>query len=184
MSLQTWQETLITNNGVVGPTVTATTITSVLPTSSVFTIPANYLQVGKILKFRAKGVMNTTVTSPGTLTWTINFGAIATFASQALALNIVAKSAVTWDLELNMQCTAIGSGTTAKMKTLGIFSSEAVVGSAAPSAGSAGSLMIPASSPVDGTGFSSVVSLAIDLLATNTVNNSMILHYFAIESLN
>lgn len=180
MSIQTWQETLVNNVGV-GPTVTALTITSILPTHAVYTLPANYFYAGRKIKIRAKGVMNTTITTPGTLTFTVNFGAVATVVSQAMALNAVAKVAVTWDFELNMECISVGSGTTATMKGMGIFTSEAVVGAAA---GTAASISVPASSPVAGTGFSSVSALAVDLLATQTVNNSMILHYFTLESLN
>lgn len=181
MSAQTWQETLATNNGVVGPTVTALTITSLLPTASVFTLPANYLSVGKRFKLRAKGVMNTTVTSPGTLTFTVNFGGVAVFASQAMALNAVAKSAVVWDYELLMECISIGSGTSATMKSIGMFTSEAAVGAAS---GTALSISTPANSPVAGTGFSSVAAAAVDFLATQTVNNSIILHSYQFESLN
>ena len=181
MSQQTWQETLATNNGVVGPTITALTITSALPTHAVFTLPANYLSVGKILKVTARGVMNTTLTTPGTLTATINFGAVSVFVSQAMALNIVAKTAVLWSLELELECISIGSGTLATMKATGRFSSEAVANS---STGIAGSISLPASSPVPGTGFSSVTSVAVDLLFTQTVNNSMILHAYKLESVN
>ena len=181
MSQQTWQETLATNNGVVGPTITALTITSALPTHSVFTLPANYLSVGKRFKVSAKGVMNTTATTPGTLTATINFGAVAVFVSQALALNIVAKVAVVWSLDLELECISIGSGTLATMKSIGGFVSEALAGAAV---GMGGAVSLPASSPVAGTGFSSVTSVAVDLLFTQTVNNSMILHAYKLESVN
>lgn len=181
MSMQTWQETLASNNGVVGPTVTALTITSLLPTHAVFTLPANYLSVGKRLRIRAKGVMNTTVTTPGTLTFTVNIGAVAVFATQAMALNTTAKSAVTWDYTLELECLSIGSGTSATMKGIGVFTSEAAVGAAS---GTAVSISTPASSPAAGTGFSSVAAGAVDFLATQTVNNSMILHAYTLESLN
>lgn len=181
MSQQTWQETLATNNGVVGPTITALTISSILPTHGVFSLPANFLSVGKRLKLRAKGVMNTTVTTPGTLTFTVNFGAVAAVVTQAMALNIVAKAAVVWDFELALECISIGSGTAATMKGIGIFTSEAVVGAAA---GTAASISTPAASPVAGTGFSSVAAIAVDLLVTQTVNNSIILHSYQLESLN
>lgn len=183
MSLQTWVETLMSNVGV-GPTVTATTISSVLPTPAVFTLPANTLVVGKKYRIQARGVMNTTVASPGTLTWTVQFGGVSVFVSQAVALNVVAKNQVQWQLEIILEVISIGSGTAATMKGSGTFTSEAVVGSPLPSAGGAGSLLMPAGAPVAGTGFSSVAPQAVDLLATNTVNNSMICHEYSLESLN
>ena len=183
MSLNTWQETLISNIGV-GPTVTATTITSILPTSAVYLYPANSLIAGKRFRITADGVMNTTVTSPGTLTFTVNFGAVAAFVSQAMLLNIVAKSQVHWKLELILECLTTGSVTASTMKGYGYFSSEAVIGSPLPSVGGSGTLLIPLGAPVAGTGFNSIGSNAIDLLATNTVNNSMILHGYSLESMN
>ena len=183
MSLSTWQETLISNVGV-GPTVTVTTITSVLPTPAVWLMPANFMVTGKKIRGTADGVMNTTVTTPGTLTWTVNIGSVAVFVSQALGLNIVAKSQVHWQLQFILECISMGSGTAATMKGYGWFVSEAVVGSPLPSVGGSGLLMLPAGAPAAGTGFSSVASGAIDLLATNTVNNSMVLHGYHLESLN
>lgn len=183
MSLQTWQETLISNIGV-GGTITATSITSILPTAAVWMMPANFLSVGKKFRIRADGVMNTTVTNPGTLTFTVNCGAVACCVSQAMLLNIVAKSQVHWALELYMECLTIGSGTAATFKHYGSFRSEAVIGSPVPTVGGAGELMIPLGASVAGTGFSSVTAGAVDLLITQTVNNSSILHGYSLESLN
>ena len=127
MPINSWQETLISNVGV-GPTVTATTITSVLPTPSQKLMSGNYFEPGKKLRITADGVMNTTVTAPGTLIWTVNIGAVAAFASQALALNIVAKSQVHWQMQLLLECLTGGSGTAATLKGYGWWASEAVVG--------------------------------------------------------
>lgn len=182
MSMQTWQELIGSNVGV-GPTVTALTITSLLPTGALIPVPVP-LRVGQKFRSSARGVMNTTVTTPGTITFTINFGAVAVFVSQALALNIVAKAGVVWFLDLTHEVMSIGSGTAATIKTTGTFESEAVVGSPLPSAGGIGKLSIPAASPVAGTGFNSTVANLADLLVTQTVNNSMILHNWLIEALN
>ena len=183
MPINSWQETLISNVGV-GPTVTAITVTSVLPTPAVYLLPANFMTPGKKLRITADGVMNTTVTTPGTLAWTVNIGAVSVFVSQAMALNIVAKAAVHWNMQLILECISMGSGTAATMKGYGYFCSEAVVGSPLPAAGGAGELLMPLGAPAAGTGFNSVASGLIDLLATNTVNNSMICHGYSLEAMN
>ena len=72
MSLQTWQETLISNVAV-GPTVTALTISSLLPTDCVSTLPANFFSVGKKIMIVANGQTTTTVTTPGTKTITVKY---------------------------------------------------------------------------------------------------------------
>ncbi len=182
MSMQTWQETLVSNT-TVGPTIAATTITSLLPTDSVFTIPANYFQIGKKLRMTAKGQTTTVVTSPGTKTFTVNFGAVAVFVTPAMALNIVAGT-YNWELEILLSCFAVGSGTLAAMRGSARFTSAAVVGSPAPATGGVGTLLSPLGAQVNGTGFSSVASQAIDLLITNTVASGEILHQYVLESLN
>ena len=182
MSLQSWQETLITNVAV-GPTITATTISSILPPDCVYTLPANFFSVGKKLRITAIGQTTTTVTTPGTKLFTVNLGAVAVFVTPAMSLNIVAGT-YSWHLELLMNCTAIGSGTLATMKTLGMFTSNAIIGSAAPAAGGVTTMMLPNTAPVNGAGFSSVISQALDLLVTNSVNDGEILHGYKVEALN
>lgn len=183
MPLYDFPQTLISSVGV-GPTITATTISSVLPTPSVWAVPGNFMVQGKKLRGSANGVMNTTVTTPGTLIWTINVGAVAVFISQALALNIIAKAQVQWQLEFWLECMSAGSGTIATLKGHGFFKSEAVVGSPLPAAGGSGSLLMPLGAPVAGTGFNSITPGSLDLLATNSVNNSMICHGYHLEALN
>ena len=182
MSQQTWQETLV-SNVTVGPTVTAVTITSMLPTDSVFTLPANYLTLGKKIRLTAAGQTTTTVTTPGTKIVTVNLGAIAVFVSPTMALNIVAGT-YSWQLDLLLTCTAVGSGTSAKLRGIGKYTSDALVGAAAPTSGGVTTFMLPNTAPVDGNGFASVTAGAIDLLVTNSVNDSEILHYYTLESLN
>ena len=182
MSLQSWQETLIANVAV-GPTITATTISSILPPDCVYTLPANFFSVGKKMRIIAVGQTTTTVTTPGTKIFTVNFGGIAVFTSPAMALNIVAGT-YSWKLELLMNCTAIGSGTLATIKTLGMFTSDSVIGSAAPGVGGVTTMMLPNGPPVNGPGFSSVTSQAVDLLVTNSVNDGEILHGYRLESFN
>lgn len=187
MSSQSWVQTLI-NAAVDGTALTnSTTPTSIIPAAAVHTLPANDMVVGKQYRLLARGRISTLVTTPGTLTFDVRLGAVTAFASGALALNIVAKTNVSWLLELLLTCRAIGGGTSANLMGLGQFTSEAVIGSPLTSVGGSGILLLPASAPAVGTGFDSTASQAVDFRATWSVastSNSIQLHQYSLESMN
>ena len=164
----------------------STTPTSLLPSSAKFTLPANFLSIGTTLRFRAAGRITTVVTTPGTLTLDIRFGSVIVATSQALALNIVAKTNVTWRLKWDLTCRAIGGGTSANFMHVGEWMSEAVIGSPLPSVGGVGEFTIPASAPAVGTGFDSTAAQQIDFFGTWSINNadSILVHQFTIDSPN
>jgi hypothetical protein len=186
MSHQTWQETLVSAQSD-GTAVTGTTIGSLLPSQAKFTMPANYFDyVGKKLRIRAAGRISNIVTTPGTLTLTLRFGASTAVAvSQGMQLNAVAKTNVTWVLDWAFDLRVIGSA--AQFIHTGVWQSESVVGSGTGAAGSTGpgQFLIPATAPALGTAFDSTVSQAVDLLATfSLTGNSIQLHQYALESMN
>lgn len=164
----------------------STTATTLLPTSAKFTLPANFLSIGTILRFRAAGRITTVVTTPGTLTLDLRFGSVIVATSQAMALNIVAKTNVTWILKWDLTCRAIGGGTSANFMHIGEWMSEAVIGSPLPSAGGCGEFPIPSSAPAVGTGFDSTAAQQIDFFATWSISNanSILCHQFTIDSPN
>ncbi len=186
MSLQTWQETLM-NSQIDGTAVTtATPGASLLPPAAVLTLPANYFQVGRILKLKVFGRISNRVTGPDTITFNVRFGAIQVAVASALAINVVAKTNVSFLLEWLLTCRSIGNATLATMMHQGTFTSESVIGSPLPSVGSAGTLMIPASAPAVGTGFDSTVAVTVDLFAfwsTGAVD-SIMSHQYTLESMN
>ena len=193
MSLQTWQETLITSQ-VDGVALTnSTAATSLLGAAGTgashakLTLPANYFSIGKMLRISAFGRISTVVTTPGTLTLDLRFGAVIVANGGAMSLNAVAKTNVPWWLELILTCRAIGSGTIANLMPQGVWQSEAVIGAPLPTAGGNGSLLIPVGAPVVGTGFDSTAAQQIDLFGTWSIANaanSILVHQYSIESLN
>lgn len=186
MSLQSWQETLITAS-VDGSALTgSTTPTSLLPGAAKISLPSNYFQVGKAIRITAQGRVSNIITTPGTLTLDVRFGSVIVFNGGAMALNIVAKTDVTWWFEVILTCRAIGSGTSANMMGIGKWVSESVIGSPAPSAGGSGLLLLPSSAPAVGTGFDSTSAQSVDLFGTWSLNNanSIQVHQFLVESLN
>lgn len=180
MSLQTWQETLITSQ-VDGTALTAsTTPTSIIPAAAKFTLPANFMAIGKTLRVSATGRV-TTVTTPGTLTITINFGGTVIASSGAMTLNAGAQTNDTWKLEWLLTCRAIGAS--ANMMHVGEFVTRALVVGVASTALVE---LLPDTAPAVGSNFDSTATQAVDLIATWSINNadSIQTHQYVLEALN
>lgn len=165
-----------------------TSETTLLPAMGPFTVPAGELSFrGKMLAIRATGKISTVVTTPGTLTFKVKFGSIAVATSQAMPLNIVAKTNVFWELDILMTLRELGISTNANFMTNGSWRSEAVIGSPAASAGGIGVEGWQASAPAVGTGFDSTINNLCDLTATWSVasgSNSITCEQFICEALN
>jgi hypothetical protein len=185
MPSQGWVQTLI-NSQVDGAAVTTNGAdTSMLPPASLYTLPANSLAIGSILRIKQWGRISNIVTTPGTLTLTVFFGAVKVFTSSAMQLNAVAKTNVSFFTEIMLTCRAIGNGTNANFMGMGIWSSESVVGSPVPATGGCGQFMMPTVTPIVGTGFDSTVTQQIDCRANfSLTGNSLTCHQYILESLN
>jgi hypothetical protein len=193
MSLQTWQETLITAQVDGTALASSTTQTSILPAAARYTLPSNYFSaIGKSVRVKAFGRISTVVTTPGNISFFLCFGTVATpinvFASQATALNVAAQTNATWMLELISTCRAIGSGTSANLITVGSWISRASLN--APAVGTTtgvGTVLMPDTAPAVGTGFDSTITNVVDLQAQFSISNasnSIQLHGYTLESLN
>lgn len=187
-SLQSWQETLIAGTSD-GPTLTAAAAASCIPTTALITLPNNYMYVGRMIKVTMQGRISCVVTTPGTARFDLRLGGTVVADSTAMNLNVVAKTNVPFWLELVATCRAIGAGTAANLFAFGQFTSEAVVGSAANTAGSNGTLTFSGGgglgAPAAGAGFNSLSALTVDMFFTQTVaTGSLTVHQFKVESLN
>lgn len=185
MASQGWQNLLI-NSQVDGTALTAsTTRTSILPAAAKFTLPAGFFdRIGKKIRIKAAGRVSNIVTTPGTLLLDVGFGvagAVVAASGGAMSLNTTAKTNVTWRLEWDLTCRAIGAS--ANLMHTGEWKSESVVGSAA---GVAGVVMLPASAPTVGANFDSTALQLVDLYGTWSLNNanSILCHDFELISLN
>jgi hypothetical protein len=177
-----WQETLITASGD-GATLTAAAAASAIQARCKLGFPNNYFEVGKMLKITAQGRISNVVTTPGTARFDMRLGGTVIFDTGAMNLNVVAKTNVPFWLEIILTCRA--SGATANFMGQGQFQSEALVGSAANTAGGNGSLLAPVAAPVVGGNFDSTTALALDMFFTQTVaTGSMTVHQYKVESLN
>lgn len=188
MSNQRWMETLIEAQADGAALTNTTTATSLLPTPAVYTLPSNYFNViGKKLRIHAMGRMSTVVTTPGTFTFDIRFGSTVVWTGGTMALNTTAQTNDTWELDVDLTCRAIGSGTSTTLLGVGMFCCATVIGSPAPSAGGSGTLLLPATAPAVGTGFDCTATQAVNLFGTWSIasaSNSITLHQYSLESLN
>jgi hypothetical protein len=86
MSLQTWQETLVSAQTQGTLFNTYTTAKTVLPVGSLVTLPANWWYIGRSIRVTAIGGISNIVTTPGTITLQVNMGAISAFSTGAIQL--------------------------------------------------------------------------------------------------
>lgn len=184
MSLQTWSETLVSAQ-VDGTALTnTTTATSIIPAAAKYTLPANWFAIGKKIRITASGRISNIVTTPGTLTLDVRFGSTVVFNGGAVSLNATAKTNVTWNLQVDLTCRAIGASTSANLMGTGYWLTESVVGAAA---GTTLAASLPATAPAAGTGFDSTASQAVDVFGTFSIanaGNSVTLHQYSLEALN
>lgn len=160
---------------------------SLLPAQGQFILPANFLSfIGQELLIEASGRISTLAATPGTIQFAVKFQNFIVAVSGQLALNVNAKTDVTWWLRWALTARAIAGSTSNVMHT-GFWTSEAVIGSPVPTAGGSGLLLIPASAPAVGANFNNVASLTVDLTAQWSVaspSNSIQLHQYRLLSPN
>lgn len=183
MSLQGWQETLITAQ-VDGTAVASNAVASLIPLTAVAALPANTLSIGKTLRIRAAGRLSCSTAAP-TLQLGVKFGTVSAFLGGANALGTGGKVNSTWNAEIILTCRAIGSGTVANTMGIGKFICDAV--GDATASNKAATMNLPLTAPAVGSGFDSTVSNAIDFTAqwgTSIASNTLTLHSYVLELLN
>jgi hypothetical protein len=183
-SRQTWQETLIAAEIDGTALNTSVTATSIIPPAARFTLPANYFDIGKVLRINAWGRVSTFTS--GTLTVDYRMGPTSNIIvwNGGAFVTVISLTNKSWRLILMMTCRAIGSATTANLMGMGDFCSSAVVGS---TGGAANDVMLPDNTPAVGTGFDSTVAMVADLFATwsvSSASNSIQTHMYTLEALN
>lgn len=192
MSLQTWQETLM-SSFTDGPSrATFTTAVSMLPPEARYTIPANFFVPGKALRIRATGRVSNVVTAQPTFTVDFRLGPtsnIITWNGGAMLTSTTAHTTVPWMLEVILTCRAIGASTSATLFGLGTLETRAFVdsGAGADDAASHTTLLLPETTPAVGTGFDSTIANVADMFVACSASNAANLwqcHQYVLESLN
>ncbi len=186
MSLQTWQETIVSAQSDGSP-ITAASATSCIPAHAKITLPNNFFYVGRMLRIRASGRISSVITTPGTARFDVRLGSVVAFDGLAVLLDTVAAHTnVGWLLEILLTCRAVGSGTATNLMGQGLWTCEDILGVPATAPKGVLSAILPwNSAPAVGTGFDNTVANTLDLFFTQTVTTgSMTLHQYLVESLN
>jgi hypothetical protein len=191
MSLQTWVETLVTAQVDGTALNTSTTPTSIIPAAARYTLPPNYMAVGKALRIKFAGRISNIVTTPGTLTLDVRMGPtsnIIVFSGGAMQLSTTAHTNLPIVGEIMLTCRAIGASTTANLMGQAWVASQALsLTAVADSTTTPAQLLAPNTAPAVGTGFDSTVAMVVDLFGTFSINNaanSIQLHQYSLEALN
>jgi len=186
MSLQTWQETLI-STATDGATLTAAAAASCIPSAAKLAPNINW-SVGKAFRLTASGRISSVITTPGTARFDVRIGGNVVWDSLAILLDTVAAHTnVPWRLQIDLTCASIGSGSGATLEGSGEFMCEDILGT--PASAPKGSLiaLLPWNTAPGGAGggFDSKLQNTWDMFFTQTVaTGSMTLHRYMLEALN
>lgn len=139
-----------------------------------FTLPANELNyIGDQIRLEASGIISCVVTTPGTARFDLAFATVAKLDTQAMPLNIVARTNTPWHLEFIGTLTT--AGTSAVLTWTGKWLSDAMINTALQATGPGpGGTIVPYSGTATGAStasgtFDATVSNLLDLYFTQTV---------------
>lgn len=181
MSLQTWEETLFVLRQDTPAQNNYTTAKSIFgvdgtdqSASAKGTLPANFWVPGKSVNLRMMGDISNIVTTPGTITFQFMLGAVVAWTSGAIQLSTTAHTALPFWLDVELTCQVDGGGTQAKLMGQGIITSQCVVNTnvADSVANTLPTLLLPNTTPAQGTGFDSTAAQKTDVFVGFSIANS------------
>lgn len=189
MSLQSWQETLVTQQAAGTLFNTYTTAKSVINAQGLWVMPAGYLQIGKKFRITLKGGLSNIVTTPGLINFQVKFGGVVVYDSGNIQLNATAHTLLPFWAEIELICRSVGSGTLATMIGLGAYSGLMFTRTAGQTDDVQGmqTIVAPQTAMAPGTGFDSTIANIVDIWAGFTISNAgngIQIQSYALESLN
>lgn len=189
MSLQTWQELLVSQHAAGTLFNTYTTAKTVINAQALVTLPAGFFALGKMVRIRVKGGISNIVTTPGTITFQVMIGAAIAFTSGAIQLNATAHTTLPFDLEIILTCRAEGDGTTANLMGQAKITGVMVTKTAGQTDDAQGdqTIMAPATAPAVGAGFDSTIAKVLDFWAGFSISNAgngVQVQQYSVEALN
>ncbi len=181
---QTWDQVLVNAQAVGGGPSNTTTETSVLPAAAKFTIPANFFNVGSLLRVTLVGQLSNVVTTPGTWDFKFKFGSTAVFDTGTLASSTTAHTSLPHWMDILLTCRIIGASAQlmGQGKTHGIMCLTS-----GADLTTHGTLMAPTTAPALGTAFDSTATQQVDLTltcSTTTAGTNYTAQQYVLESLN
>jgi hypothetical protein len=190
MTRQTFIEQLVADPRQAGSSFgTFTTAKTVIPATSLLTLPANFFDIGKALRIRVRGGIGTLVTTPGTITFQVMVGAVIAFTTGAIQLNATAHTNLPFMLDIDLICRAIGNSTTATLMGMAVATGVMFTNTAAQTDGANTNTVknVPATAPAVGTGFDSTIANILDFFVGFSISdaaNTVKIELYTVESLN
>jgi hypothetical protein len=181
MSLQAWGECLVSQKADSPLQTTFTTAKSVFGVDGTdaaaackFTVPTGFFTPGKTLEIQMRGDISNIVTTPGTITFQVMVGAVIAFTSGAVQMSTTAHTTLPFWLNIDLTCQLEGGGTQAKLMGQGIMTSQTIANTAVADsvANTLPTLLLPNTTPAQGTGFDSTASQKIDIFAGFSISNA------------
>lgn len=166
MAIQTFPELIVPSPDVAGTLFNTYTVSkSVIPPTSLITLPSQFFYKGKALRFKIRGAISNIVTTPGTITFELKIAGVVVWSSGAIQLNATAHTLLPFTLDLDLVCRAIGSGTAANLMGMGEIKGKMFTATAGQVDGvnSDTVLQAPATAPAVGNGFDSTIANILDL---------------------
>lgn len=192
MSLNTWVETIVTQQAVGTIFDTYTTSKSIINPQALYTLAPGFFSPGKSIEIDLDGAMTTLVTTPGLVFFEVKLGPtsnIIAFTTGQVQMNATAHTLLPFTLNVRLTCRANGSGTSANLIGQGRLGGTmfTLTAGQVDNVNTPGLFMAPATAPAVGTGFDSTISNVLDLWAGWTISsasNRVQVFQYTVKSLN
>jgi hypothetical protein len=165
-----------------------TSATSTAAAAGFLKLPANFFQLGTMLRISLVAGISNRVTGPDTFTAQVMVGAVIAFTTGAINLTTTAHTTIPAWAEVLLTCRAIGNGTLANLMGQSVWQGQMIcMASAADNAAGTGWAMAPNTAPAVGTGFDSTVDNTLDLFVAQSFSgagNGFQIQQYVVQSLN
>src|SRR5215471_12666648 len=172
MSLQTWQETLVSHQAAATNFTTYTTAKTVLNPQALFTLPANWWYIGRMLRITVHAGISNRVTGPDTTTFQIMHGSTVIFTSGAINLTTTAHTTIPAIISCTLTCRAVGTTANVMGQFMCAGQMFGMAASLADNAAGTGWAMGPNTAPAVGGNFDSTVSNILDFWVAQSFSGS------------
>lgn len=189
MSLQTWQETLVTQEAAGTLFTTYTTSKTVINPQALYTFPAGFWKIGRAVRLFVAGGISNIATTPGTLTFEVKIGSVIAFTTGAIQLNASAHTTLPFWLDLLLTCRSVGASAGGTLMGQGQITGLMVTRTAGQTDDAQGhqTVLVPQTAPAVGTGFDTTTAQILDLWAgfsISNIGNAIQIQQYKVVSLN
>ena len=189
MSLQTFQETLVTQQAAGTLFNTYTAAKSVINAQALYTAQPNWWYIGRKVRVSIAGALSNIVTTPGTVTFQFVVGGVAVFTTGPIQLNATAHVLLPFTLDIILTCRSVGAGVTATLEGQGRLNGIhfTLTAGQVDAPNTPGTFMVPATTPAVGAGFDSTLATIFDFFvgfSISNIGNGVQVQDYSVEALN